>query len=215
MKRGTRGLQASGGSNAGIEERSEYLIYVPPRRDPKKAVPLVFALSPNADARAMIHAWKAAADRHGWIVAASKTFHNEIEYEVAFDQIERALGAIKGAYPIDAARVVLSGFSGGAMAAHAFAQQRPGNACAVVANTGMLEESFMQADYPSGALAVFLASPSDFRFREMHRDRQFLEAKGWKTKWIEFRGGHILAPEDAYLQASDWLAEKFQEQARR
>ncbi len=52
---------------------------------------------------------------------------------------------------------------------------------------------------------VFLASPTDFRYNEMKRDRGFLESHGWKTKWIEFTGGHTLAPYEIYEQAAQWL----------
>lgn len=88
---------------------------------------------------------------------------------------------------------------------------------------------------------VFLASPTDFRYKNMQWDRQFLESKGWKTKsaycailaqyvlqsqhskidkilptlqWIEFEGGHNFAPESAYEEAAEWIEEKYNETAK-
>lgn len=43
----------------------------------------------------------------------------------------------------------------------------------------------------------------------MSRDRKFLESRGWKTRWIEFTGGHSFAPEEVYQEAADWLASQF------
>ena len=187
-----------------VQELNTMLVYVPASVANKK-VPVVFALSPGADARSMLEIWKQAADRHGWIIAASKTFRNGMAYETVFRQMEADLAILMRGFPIDGTRVILSGFSGGAMAAHAFLQEHPQAARAIVANTGMLEEAFMRDDYPGAHLAVFLASPTDFRYGEMNRDRRFLEGKGWRIQWIEFAGGHALAPIDTYAQAADWL----------
>ena len=198
---GRTGATADAGQ---VHDLSTMLVYVPASVTNKK-VPVVFALSPDADARSMLQLWQLAADRRGWIIAASKIFRNGTAYETVFRQVDADLAILKRSYPIDESRVILSGFSGGAMAAHAFLQKYPQAARAVVANTGMLEETFMRDDYPGAHLAVFLASPTDFRYREMDRDRRFLEGKGWRIQWIEFAGGHTLAPADTYAQAADWL----------
>jgi hypothetical protein len=62
--------------------------------------------------------------------------------------------------------------------------------------------------YPKARLAVFLASPTDFRYQEMRHDRQMLERFEWKTEWIEFEGGHKPAPPAAYEQAARWIDER-------
>jgi hypothetical protein len=45
----------------------------------------------------------------------------------------------------------------------------------------------------------------------MLHDWNFLKEHNWKTKWIEFEGGHRIAPDSAYQQAAQWLEEKFKE----
>ncbi len=78
-------------------------------------------------------------------------------------------------------------------------------------NTGMMphhmagNDPFDAAHYPRGKLAVFLASPKDFRYREMQEDRALLETVGWQTAWFEFDAGHTYAPPDVYQQAAAWL----------
>ena len=39
----------------------------------------------------------------------------------------------------------------------------------------------------------------------MKRDRDFLISCGWRVDWIEFDGGHTLAPDNIYEQAAEWL----------
>ena len=43
-----------------------------------------------------------------------------------------------------------------------------------------------------------LSSKTDFRYEEMARDREFLEGFAWDVKWIEFDGGHKIAPDSAW-----------------
>ena len=91
------------------------------------------------------------------------------------------------------------------MASHGYSQFYPGRVKAVVANSGMIEESMKGESYLRNKLAVFIASPSDFRYREMKSDRLFLEANGWTTEWIEFPGGHVIAPDSVYESVASWL----------
>jgi poly(3-hydroxybutyrate) depolymerase len=188
-----------------IDDHGTYLVYVPESLAQGQKCPLVLALSPGGDAAGALHAWTVVADRHGWLIAASKEFRNGIPFQTVLPQLVAALDSIEHLYPVDLSRVVLTGLSGGAMGSHAFAGFHPDRVRAVVANTGMMEETFMVANYPRDKLAVFLASPTDFRYQEMKRDRQFLDQHGWSTSWFEFTGGHTLAPAETYLAAADWL----------
>ena len=157
----------------------------------------------------MIKVWKPIADQRGWIVAASKRFRNGIEWDVVFSQLNAALDELLRDYPVDSKRVVVMGFSGGAMASHAFAQVAPARVRAVIANCGMIEEEWMREPYPRGGLVAFVASPTDFRFGAMQHDRAFLDGKGWTSTWIEFPGGHTLAPTTALDQAAAWLEKQW------
>jgi predicted esterase len=111
-------------------------------------------------------------------------------------------------YPVDNQRVILSGMSGGGMGAHGLAEFYPDEMRAIVVNTGMMAEGSHTSAYPNNRLAVFLASPTDFRYDEMHRDQTFLQSHNWRTHWLEFSGGHTLAPPALYAQAAQWLEQK-------
>lgn len=189
-------------------DHGTYLAYVPPGLSAGSKVPLVLALSPSADAAAMVRAWAPAADRLGWIVVASKEFRNGIDWDVCIPQVDAELTSAATRYPIDRSRIVLTGFSGGAMASLGYAAFHPDRVRAVVANTGISEPSLPVA-MPRDKLAVFLASVGDFRYDEMKRDRLRLDAQGWTTTWIEFDGGHRLAPPDKNREAAEWLAARF------
>jgi predicted esterase len=182
-----------------------YLAYLPAGWTPEKPHPLVFALSPTGNPRSRIAAWSSVADRHRWLIAASKEFRNGLQFEPSLRQIEAELDAVERDYAVDLQRVIFTGISGGGMGAHAFAKFHPDRLRALVINTGMMAVQFQADPYPDGMLAVFLASPTDFRYAEMKRDRGFLERHQWRVKWIEFTGGHTLAPAPVYEQAAAWL----------
>ena len=118
------------------------------------------------------------------------------------------LTTILANYPVDRSRIIAAGFSGGGMAAHYLSMAYPNLISAIVINTGMISESYQNSEkylHAQNQVAVFLASPTDFRYHEMQADKNHLEGFGWRTQWIEFEGGHAIAPESAYMEAAEWI----------
>jgi len=201
-------------NSANVIDKLEYVLYVPSGIEAGNKYPLVISLSPNADAQGMINAWKAISEEYKWIIFASKEFKNgQPLYSSVNNRIIKSVKDLFLKYPIDANRIIASGISGGGQASHGFAFMFPELISAVVVNTcrinGYFLEKGVENNYPRNKAAVFLASPTDFRYKEMKRDRMFLESLGWKTKWIEFQGGHIMAPESCYREAVRWLEDQF------
>jgi predicted esterase len=191
-----------------LQDQGTYLVYLPKDLPAGQKVPLVFALSPSADANSLILTWAGVAERHHWIIAASTQYRNFIDFAAALKQNQLDLNDALRRYPADPARVIFTGLSGGGSGSHAMAKFYSDQVAAVVINTGMLYDGLNTPDYPNSKLAVFLASPTDFRYTEMQRDRLFLESHQWKTLWLEFEGGHTLAPPALYEQAAAWLEEQ-------
>ncbi len=192
-----------------LKEFSTYYVYFPDGLAPGEKRPLVFALSPTGEPVDMISSWARVAEKHGWIVAASKEFRNGQDFFTLLRMVEAELTEVEQNSAIDTQRVIFTGLSGGGMGSHAFARYYPDRVTAIVINTGMMSEGLHTADYPQGKLVVFLASPTDFRYDEMKSDRIFLEAHHWKTDWIEFQGGHRMAPEAIYEQAAEWIEQNW------
>ncbi len=61
-------------------DHGTHLAYVPAGLSANRKYPLVFALSPSADAYSMISKWSKVADKRLWIVASSK----EVQKRCAF-----------------------------------------------------------------------------------------------------------------------------------
>jgi len=194
-----------------IIDNSKYILCVPEGIDISKKYPLVVALSPNADAESMIKTWQDISNKYKWIIFASKENRNGINLIEFIPELASLVREVSSDFPIDRSRIIAAGFSGGGMSSHAFSFSYPELISAVVANTGITHEYYRERinEYPRGKLAVFLASPTDFRYEEMKHDKDFLENLGWKVKWIEFKGGHKIAPSSAYEKAAEWLQGQF------
>lgn len=191
-------------------DHPRYIMYVPSGIDSRKKYPLVIAMSPSADAQLMIRVWRQIAEEYKWIIFASKESSNNLPIFSSNCDIALILNELFPWFPINPFKIIATGFSGGGMCSHELSYKYPSLISAIVVNTGMMREFRQKGeDYPRGKIAVFLASPTDFRYDEMKRDKAFLESKGWKTTWIEFEGGHRIAPYLVYRQAAQWLKEQF------
>ena len=186
-------------------DHGTYLLYLPPKFNKSLPHTLVYALSPNADANALLDTWCLVADKHQWIVASSKVSRNGVDYDPILKQIKTDLNEIEANYTIARGRVVFTGMSGGGMGAYAVTYTYPDRVDALVINTGMMAYGGETPDYPRGKIAAFLASPSDFRYPNMQADYDYLTKLGWSTEWFEFEGGHTIAPPATYEQAAVWL----------
>ena len=186
-------------------------VYVPASLDRSRKHPLVFGSSPSGNAGELLTVWKDACDRFQWILAASNNFRNGKRSDKDAALQMETLSLLLRDYPVDEARVYATGLSGGGMHAHDLIADYPKIFRGIVVNTGMMphhwqgNDPFDVAHYPRGKLAVLLASPTDFRFKEMQEDRQLLEGLGWRVLWLEFKGGHAYAPPESYVQAAAWL----------
>lgn len=185
----------------------DYLMYIPSGIDVKARYPLVVALSSDADAQSMIELWIGVSEKYKWIIFASKEYKNDKDIGPVLESIMSKLAELAVQLPFDPSKVVATGVGGGGMGAHALSFLYPKPILAIVVNVGIINTYFKERTglYPYDKVAVFLASPTDFRYEQMNRDRKFLEGLGWKTKWIEFKGGHVAAPASAYMEAADWL----------
>lgn len=189
-----------------------YDVYVPKSFDRSTLHPLVFAASPSGNGRELVPAWKKACDELGFLLVATNNFRNG-PYVAKDDALQQeTLARVRREYPVDPKRIYAAGFSGGGMHALDLVGDYPNLFRGVITNSGRMphhfpgNDPFDPAKYPRDKLAVMLASPADVRYAEMQADRELLEAQGWKVKWIEFDGGHVVAPPGAYLEAAEWLA---------
>jgi len=214
-------LGASGPVRAEVVRAEGYELYVPSGLEIGKRVPLVLVLSPTGDTEAMWTVWFPVVSKRRWFLMGSTRYANDRIQPFApwVKAIGNDLEAVTAKYPIDTHFIIAGGLSGGGSASYLLAHEYPTTISAVVANTGRIWE-VLDGELPAfvrreeirkrqglpQSTAVLLASPTDFRYKDMQDDLSFLTRAGWRTKWIEFPGGHELAPESVYEEAIQWLS---------
>jgi predicted esterase len=186
------------------------IIILPAEMSTESTYPVVLSMRSDGDGRAAAELWASIGEKRGWIVVGSKDCRNDSPFAELLPKLEALLKDVQKRYPADLSRLILSGYAGGAMAAHGLVFSHPEWSAGLVVTNGMIHSSFTRQilAYPKGKWAVFLASPGHFRYQEMKQDRAFLEGLQWQTEWIDFEGGKMPAPPAAYEQAARWLDER-------
>jgi poly(3-hydroxybutyrate) depolymerase len=180
-----------------------YALFLPSAYTPTKKWPIVYAFDPAARGDRPIDTFKAAAEKYGYIVAASNNSRNgpwppEIEAAQAVsDDTHTTLS-------IDDHRVYFTGFSGGARVATQIALD-----CKCAAGVYLNGAGFPLGTNPSpkdSAFPVFAAVGNiDFNFPEVTRLDDLLAAAGYSHFLRYFEGPHQWAPSEVAEEALAWF----------
>ena len=136
----------------------------------------------------------------GW----SNKVRNGIDIQAELSVIKNDLiNKFSKEYPIDLKKVIAVGSSGGGMASHLFSFLHPDTVSAVITNVGYIHEGTLAQSkiYPQNKICVFLAGTTDYNYKLMKEDLAFLKKHGWTCEWIEFVGGHVMAPQEQRKEA--------------
>ena len=175
-----------------------YALYLPSNYAPGRPLPMLMGFHPGARGRAIVEKYRAAAEKYGYIVAASNNSRNGA-WEVSAKAIQAMSTDLSRRFAIDINRVYLTGLSGGARVAMQVALA--GNKIAgVIASSAGYPDARPRSSVP---FVVFgTAGTDDFNYIEM---RQLDAALKTPHHVVIFQGGHTLPPDDVAMAAIEWL----------
>jgi predicted esterase len=175
-----------------------YALYLPSTYSADRKWSLVLAFHPAARGRAMVETYRAAAERYGYIVAASNNSRNG-PYAVSA-AAARAMGNdVEQRFAIDARRIYLTGFSGGARFSTGIALSST-DIAGVIASSAGFPDSLPRDSVKFPIFAT--AGTEDFNYIEM----RLLDRKLSSPHYLAvFHGGHSLPPVDVALEAIEWM----------
>ena len=185
-----------------------YALYVPSTYSRAQAWNLLLGFHPAARGRAIVEKYRDAAERYGYIVAASNTSRNGPMAASAASV--RAMSIDLGErVAIDADRVYLTGLSGGARVAMQVALGK-NNIAGVIASRAGYPDAKPRSSVP---FAVFgTAGTDDFNYLEMRQ----LDRKLTSPHYVAiFSGGHTLPPDAVALEAIEWMEIQAMKSGRR
>ena len=187
-----------------------FSLYLPSPYVTTRRWPLLLVFDPGGRGARAAEVFREAAERYGWIVAASENARNG-PWEPTLRAVNAMWPALLGGYAVDERRVYTAGHSGGASVAWIVAQQT-GQIAGVIAS-GQPNNG---ADRGKAQFAWFgAAGHADFNFLEVKSIDEQL-AKSGATRRVEFfDGGHQWPPADLTLRALGWMEVVAMKEGRR
>jgi predicted esterase len=185
------------------DSKQSYALYLPSSFSSTRTWPIIYVFDPAARGRIAVEAIQPAAERFGYVVAASNNSRNGSVGDSA-----QAANAVwrdtQQRLPVAEQRRYLAGMSGGARLATSIALSCQGCVAGVIANA---------AGFPLGAeptrsmkFAYYAAvGNADFNYGEFVDLRRKLDSAGVRY-WIRiFDGQHGWAPPEVWSEALDWM----------
>lgn len=180
------------------DPKETYALYLPSDYSPDRPWSLLLGFHPGARGRAIVETYREAAERYGYIVAASNTSRNG-PWERSATAVRAMSKDVAGRFTIDAARLYLTGHSGGARVAMEVASGK-NDIAGVIASSAGFGDGRPRAKAKFDVFAT--AGLDDFNYLEMRT----LDATLTTPHTLAlFDGGHTLPPADVAMQAIEWL----------
>jgi poly(3-hydroxybutyrate) depolymerase len=185
-----------------------YALYLPSDYTPDRAWNLLLAFHPAARGTAFVETYRAAAERYGYIVAASNNSRNG-SWEVITRAVRAMSRDVGRRFAVDAQRVYLTGHSGGARVAMEVALG-PNQIAGVIASSAGFPDAKPRKSVKFPVFAT--AGTDDFNYLELKR----LDAALTTPHHLAvFEGGHVLPPVGVAREAIEWLEVQAMRDGRR
>jgi len=179
-----------------------YALYLPTGYSSDRKWPLMLSSDPGARGSLALELQKAAADKLGWVLAASNDSRNG-PGQSRFDATEATLNDVQARVSIDPRLVYFAGFSGGARFSSQVALLCKCSAGVLLDGAGFSNGQSLATEQP---FPVFSAiGITDFNYSEVIPLQEALEKAGY-PHWLRvFQGSHEWAPADVMEEAMNWL----------
>jgi tetratricopeptide (TPR) repeat protein len=183
--------------------KQTYALYLPSNISPDKKWPIIYVFDPVARGPLAVKTVRAAAEKFGYIVAASNNAHNG-PLGGTTEAAQAMWLDTQSKLPIDERRRYTAGMSGGSRVASGVAIGCRDCLAGVIANAA----GFPPNSQPARGMkfAYFAAvGDADFNYPEFFELRKKLEEAGARYKIRIFDGVHGWAPPETWLEALDWM----------
>lgn len=189
--------------------KQHYELYVPPRRDRKKPLPVILFISPSDQPMG----WKPFArlcKQQGFLFAGPHGAGNDCEQRKRVRIVLDVLDDVRRNYPTDPDRTYVAGFSGGGRMALAVGCALPelfGGILPIGAGGFLRNESWLRQRAIDRLSVALLTGTGDFNRAEVERFRgPQLKDVGVRTRvWVQPGLGHAIPPDAVILAAIRWL----------
>jgi hypothetical protein len=191
--------------------KQSYELFVPPRPDKKKALPVVMFISPS-DAPAGWKQFEKPCKQLGMIFVGVRGAGNDCPVKKRIRIVLDVLDDVRRTYPTDPDRTYLAGFSGGGRMACAIGFALPeyfGGVMPICAGGELRKETWLRHRLTDRLSIAVVTGEKDFNRGEVERLRgPYWKEIGVRTRiWTQPGLGHGIPSETVVLEALRWLEE--------
>lgn len=185
---------------AAAKPDQSYVIYLPSAYHVDRSWPILYVFDPGARGALAAQRFERAAERFGWIVAASNNSRNG-SWQRSLDAMQAMWDDTHARLRIDDLRVYGAGFSGGARVASQVGILSRAFAGVILCGAGFAGDVPEQVPF-----AVFgAAGTDDFNNPELRHLDRTLATRHIPHRLDVFDGGHEWPPDSVVLHAFEWL----------
>jgi dienelactone hydrolase len=185
------------------DAQQSYALYLPSTYTPERTWPIIYAFDPGARGGMPVEMLKEIAERRGYIVVGSNNSRNG-PLKVSLDAAEAVWRDTHDRFSIDARRVYLTGFSGGARVAAGIALNCNDCAAGVIAHGAGFELGARKsADVHFGYFAAI--GDTDFNYPELAQLEPQLDSWGVTNRLRRYPAGHQWATAEVWEEAVAWM----------
>jgi hypothetical protein len=186
----------------------EYEVYVPPRRDPRKPLPVLLFISP-----VKIGGWgafEALCQQRGILYAGPSNAGNDCPMPKRVRIVLDVLDDLRRHYPIDPDRTYITGLSGGGYMATSIAFALPeyfGGVMPICGSGDLRPESWLRQRAVERLSVALLTGQKDFNRPEAERLRfPCFKEVGVRTRvWVQPGLGHAIPRPAILAEAFAWM----------
>lgn len=181
-----------------------YALYLPAAFTPDKEWPILYAMDPGARGEVPVALFRAAAEKHNFILVGSNNARNG-PWQQVIQSLIILWNDTNERFPIDKKRIYATGFSGGSRAASIFARIIMHPVAGIIGCGAGLAKSLIKPEQIPPAYYLGIVGLTDFNYREMMLLRDQLEQHSVAHRFLVHTGGHDWPPEDICLRALEWM----------
>lgn len=184
-------------------QNETFAIYLPKSYNQAFLSPIVFVFEPAARGALGVQVFKEASDKYGYIIVCSNNSKNG-PYEQNFAIADNLFKHIFSNFNIDADKMYVSGFSGGSRLASSIATITNSFKGVIACGAGF-SGSPSHIPISPNFVYVGLCGDEDFNYREMTRNRAYLNRFNFSNTLITFNSGHRWPDKTQIDRAFRWL----------
>jgi|WetSurSiteA1Bulk_404760.scaffolds.fasta_scaffold00916_6 dienelactone hydrolase len=180
-----------------------YALYLPSNYIRERRWPILYALDPGARGKLPVERFREAAEKYGYILAGSNNSQNG-PVKIVEDAVNALLRDTQTRFAVDAQRMYVAGFSGGARAAVQVGLAMKGK----IAGVALFGAGFpldLRPAMPIPFATYLAAGIEDFNFPELRELDRTLDALQAPHAFETFSGGHEWPPDPTCRRAIEWL----------